>query len=223
MLFLLICGYYYFANAQNRINDSIAANFFALNKINDTIMNGKENLDFEFLEKNSEKTPLPGINNYEYDLNIEQEDHSVLVIGGNFSTGFAEELIPPAPAFYKIQSEYYPNGQLKEKGKTIGERNCVRIGIWQFFDEKGNQIKEVNEDDKFGKFGYNELLAFLHLNKYINIETGENRNKLKLRYDVEKKQWFVYVQGKFYVITNFVIDGETGAVISKEETQGGIR
>jgi hypothetical protein len=184
-------------------------------------MDPEKTIDFEFLEKNAEKNTMPGHENYyEYYLKHELSDHSISIIDGNKIDGFDEWLTPPAPAFYQIFKEYYASGNIKKYGKIIGGGN-VRIGIWEYYDEEKNKVKEVNEDGKFGKFGYNELLQFLHLNKYINLETAENRDRLILVYDEKDKLWGVNVTNKFYEITNLVIDGETGKIISEEKYQGG--
>jgi hypothetical protein len=184
-------------------------------------MNIEKTIDFEFLEKIAEKYPMPGHENYyQYYLKRELPDHAISIIDGNRIDGFDEWVTPPVPAFYQIFITYYANGNLKKYGKIIGGGG-IRIGIWEYYDEKGNKVKEVNEDEKFGKFGYNELLQFLHLNKYINLETGENRDQLIIVFDEKDKKWGVNVTDIYYVTTYLVIDGETGKIKSEEKYQGG--
>jgi hypothetical protein len=60
---------------------------------------------------------------------------------------------PPKPAFYSIEKVFHLNKNIKEKGKNLGLNSRIKIGIWYYFDEEGNLIKEVDEDKKFGKFG----------------------------------------------------------------------
>lgn len=91
----------------------------------------------------------------------------------------------------------------------------TKIGVWEHFDESGLLIKTVDEDKKFGKFGYNEVLLFLHQQGYINFETGEGRERVSFGYNVETKRWWVSVVVSGWA-TDYIIDGETGEVISRE-------
>lgn len=95
------------------------------------------------------------------------------------------------------------------------------VGIWEHFDESGQLIKTVDEDEKFGKFGYNELLLFLHQQGHINLETGENRERTTFGYNIETGRWWARTIDSGYWVTRYIIDGETGEVISKEERQEG--
>ena len=81
---------------------------------------------------------------------------------------------PPAPNFYRIVKTFYPNGRLKSKGKLTGQ--LLLIGVWQYFDEQGHLIKEVDEDKKFGKLKLIDILRFIEKEGYINLSTGEGRD-----------------------------------------------
>ena len=187
--------------------------------LNDTIMDKR--IDFNLLEERAEKTPLAGENQYQYSLEYEDTDGSVCKIFGNKTNGFVEWQTPPNPVFLKIYKEYYPNGYLKVKGKRL-RNGATLIGEWEYYNENGQLTSTVDEDKKFGKFGYNELYLFLHQQKYINIETGENREKVSFGYNIETKQWSVTITGLGYWMTEYLIDGETGEILNKKESQGGI-
>jgi len=180
-----------------------------------------DKLDFELLEEKAQKHTVAGQNYFEYDWTFTENGTETRVYG-NKKDGFVMTQIPPNPAFFTIYKTYYPNGFLKYKGNYFGHKTSM-IGEWEYYDEHGKLTYVIDEDEKFGKFGYNEVLLFLHQQGNINIETGENREKFTLTYNVEKKQWGVDVMNVRYQGTRYLIDGETGEVIEKKEYQGGIQ
>jgi len=183
---------------------------------NDTIMDNK--LDFELLDKYAEKTQKKDAKGiyFQYYWMFTETDY----LSGNTRNGFVVWQTPPKPAFFKIYKEYHPNGYLRLKGKRMGG-GATMIEEWEYYDEKGQLTSKKNEDDKFGKFSYNELLLFLQHEGHLNLVTGENREKVDFGYNVEIKQWNVYAIDANFWVTEYVIDGETGEVISKKEYQGG--
>jgi hypothetical protein len=103
---------------------------------------------------------------------------------------------PPKPAFYSIEKVFHLNKNIKEKGKNLGLNSRIKIGIWYYFDEEGNLIKEVDEDKKFGKFGYNDLLKFLDNEGVINLNTGKNRENLEIQYITKNDSTYLrYAKG----------------------------
>ncbi|MGY0040474.1 hypothetical protein [Pedobacter sp. NJ-S-72] len=105
---------------------------------------------------------------------------------GNERYGFSEEQILAKPHFYKIIKEFYPSGYIKEKGRMFGDispcANCVKIGIWYYFDPQGKQDKVVDEDKKIGSFGYKELLHFLQKEGFVDVNSGKNRENLYVQF-----------------------------------------
>ena len=190
-----------------------------LTKNRDTMTMDK--LDFELLEEKAQKHTVAGQNYFEYDWTF-TENGTETRIFGNKRRGFTMWQTPPKPAFFQIYKQYYPNGYLKLKGKCMGN-GITKVGEWEYYNEKGELTSKVDEDKKFGKFGYNELLLFLHQEKYIDIKTGENRERVSFGYDVEDKEWGVSITNPSHWITEYVINGETGTVIEKNEYQGGIK
>ena len=180
-------------------------------------MNDK--LDFNLLDKYAEKSPMDSSGkDFEY-FWLFEDNGSETTISGNKRQGFALWQTPPPPAFFKIYKEYYPNGYLKVKGKRMGG-GATMIGEWEYYDETGKLTAVKNEDEKFGKFGYNELLLFLHQQGHIDIETGKNRGNENFVYSAENKRWGVSISGPELWITEYVLDGETGVIIHKKEYQG---
>jgi len=181
--------------------------------INKTTMENR--LDFDLLNKFARPTHMRDeIGEFvSYHWVFTDESGTRIHLNGNTRRGFAERQSPPPPAFYRILRAYHPNGYLRRTGKVLG--NSTLIGEWREYDETGMLIRTVDEDKKFGKFGYNEVLLFLHQQGYINLETGENRRGLHLVYHVEIRQWFVAVR-VMSRDTIYTIDGETGEILSKE-------
>ena len=51
---------------------------------------------------------------------------------------------------YKLIKEYYPNGVIKERGKEYfsPDSDNFKIGIWEYFDERGHLIRTEDKDGK---------------------------------------------------------------------------
>ena len=177
-------------------------------------------VDFKLLEEKAIKEKILGKNYYEYMLEYEDSDSTCHKISGNKTEGFVEWESPKLPFFYKGYSEYYGNGMMRLTGFCLGHPTN-KVGIWKYFDEKGDKIKEVNEDTKYGAYDYSKVLLFLHYKDFINLDTGENREKFSMVYDKEETVWYVSITDEFYMITEYKIDGETGDIISSETYQGG--
>jgi hypothetical protein len=135
-------------------------------------------------------------------------------------------ILPPKPAFYTIYKSYYKsNDGIKEKGKYFGEcglgYTTIKIGIWTYFDEQGKVINEVDEDKKFGAFGYNELLTFLDQEKVINLRTGKNRENLHISIRnlplKERKVWSItsYTDSTESKGVKYYLDFTTGEILIK--------
>ncbi|MDV4024417.1 hypothetical protein CMT52_08730 [Elizabethkingia anophelis] len=126
-------------------------------------------------------------------------------------------VIPPSPLFYTLIFYYYQNGNLLSKGKKAGFNDLVKIGKWCYYDENGKLTKEIDEEKKFGLWGFNKVLDVLDKDKVINLETGKNRDadKLSFNFKKETKIWTVKVFKKlkskmvdeYY---EYLFDGNTG-------------
>ncbi|WP_454974853.1 hypothetical protein [Capnocytophaga gingivalis] len=146
------------------------------NILKDTLIFEKFNFE---LHKNNYK-------GYDIDDRISLNGYYKLPEGGSFTAGNGLEeiyyiVIPPSPAFYTIQYDYYKKGNLKSKGKFAGLDSGLAIGSWEYYDESGKLIKEVNEDAKFKFWTFAKILEILHNEKVINLRTGKNRDPEKFR------------------------------------------
>lgn len=146
------------------------------NTLKDTLIFEKFNFE---LHKNNYK-------GYDIEDEISLNGYYKLPEGGSFTAGNGLEeiyyiVIPPSPAFYTIQYDYYKNGNLKSKGKFAGLDSGLAIGSWEYYDESGKLIKEVNEDAKFKFWTFAKILEILHNEKVVNLRTGKNRDPEKFR------------------------------------------
>jgi hypothetical protein len=149
--------------------------------------------------------------------------------------------IPSKLSFYLTYKEFFENGSIKVKGKYFGifklNFYSIKIGYWSYFDEKGKLIQEVNEDKKFGKYSYNEVLKFLDEQKDINLNTGEGRDRVNIQFYYSdkstKKLWGIFIKiGEPYGVANlpgeigsrggqkgkyYYLDGDTGEIIKGKQ------
>jgi hypothetical protein len=147
-----------------------------------------------------------------------------------------------AISFYKTVKNFHPNGMIKSQGSVVGKD--FSVGLWQFYDEKGNLIKEVDEDKKFGKIKPKDILRFIEKEGWINLTTGEGREYPILKENYIEFEYCRFVlsfiqKGKDIPVTEndppflwviriptqkwnnfhqtiYFIDGDTGEVLSKE-------
>ncbi len=186
-----------------------------------------EKFDFELYKKYQESNgTLELKNGYTILSMVPPEDNEM---------GMQTELLPK-PSFLFLYKEFYPNGYIKKKEVRISE--TVKVMQSEYYDEKANPIKSVDEDKHYGKIKYQDILNFLHKMKYINISTGKGRlnedgtNKYDITYDKDISVWTILItQGKKLTEDEFLeatrssegepsiwkpieykIDGETGKV-----------
>ena len=172
------------------------------NIINDLEFNenmGNEKFDIDLFNKNQKN------DSYKYTLDDGTYIELLKHFGIGPSSGFTEWR-HPANKFYQIYKSYYPNLNLERKGLVIDDQ--LDIGIWEYYDEQGNLVKKVNEDEKFGKFDYNRLFLLLNRKGYIDIQKGNWKDVVGVGFDNEKKLWYIEVKNK---------DGHRKLVINEKE------
>ena len=153
-----------------------------------------------------------------YYWEYKEHDGAVVIIEGDEENGFTETRIPKN-SYFEIYKEYYPNGVIKQKGKLFGD--ATAIGIWYFFNEQGNLTEAVDEEKKFGKFGYTDILNFLVQNDWVEKGTHKGIFKIKIVFSEEDVTWIIRATGSGYKINNYVIDGNTGEIKQHQVIQGG--
>ncbi len=125
--------------------------------------NNMERYDFELVKKMEASDAL--------NKQIVQKGDTFIYISTMDQSGAYYQEYLHTPTFYMTRKDFYSNGILRSKGKVMGNR--LWIGIWQFYDQRGNLIKEVDEDGKFGAIKPEQILQFLDKKGHINLKTGD--------------------------------------------------
>lgn len=125
-------------------------------------------------------------------------------------------VVPSEPAYFSIKYSYYENGNLEKYGKYAGLNTYVKVGTWLHYDEIG-RLQKVDEELKFEKWKFNQVLDVLDKDGVIDLNTGKNRadDKLQFLFDKEKKIWTITVFKKRKSILvdeywEYLFDGQTG-------------
>jgi len=98
--------------------------------------------------------------------------HPMMIGGGTYS-----EYSPP-PEFIMVQKSFYPNGMLKQKSSFF--QNDLKMGIWEYYDEEGNLIKKVDENEKFklSKIKFQDILNILEKEGWVDLKTGKGATEI---------------------------------------------
>jgi len=123
-------------------------------------------------------------------------------------TGYVERINFP-DKFYNIYKEYYPDGKIKLLEYRLYN---IKFGSSEHYDKQGNKTL-TNEDEKFGKFDYNQLILFLDKKGYVDIQKGNWKNVVDIEFDNDndKKLWKVDINDE--ILRELVIDGNSGKII----------
>jgi len=117
---------------------------------------------------------------------------------------------------FAICKQYYPNGNIKEKGIMfdIEWGTKTQIGNWYLFDDSG-KLKETINYDKDYKVTIKDVLQFCSKKK---IPYEKNSANPENHFDIKK------IDGKWEIIYSdsitkglkcFIMDGKTGKVVDK--------
>jgi antitoxin component YwqK of YwqJK toxin-antitoxin module len=197
--------------------------------------NTMEKYDFELMNKVRESGELS---------TIVEKGNSWVFMTCMYESGASYNEYSQAPEFYAIQKTFYQNGILASKGKFAGRH--LKIGIWQYYDEKGHLIKEVDEDEKFGRIKLDQILKFIEKEGWIDLTTGRGREEIifedsgrryvkkgifilgffkkgenPLKYN-DYPLWEIIIvdcQETGYYRTVYEINGDTGEVLSKKSRE----
>ena len=174
------------ANSQTSNTDNIMEN--------DTQWYEQDKLDIEkFLENAEERVhvTMDPVSTF-YWFMKEFPDGRKVEISGREDYGFQRVETLPLPHFYEIYTSFYKNGNMERKGMKL--IRGIYIGVFEYYDENGNKVYETNLDEVYSDFDYNKFLKVLHNERIINLETGENRDKITwIGYDGANKIWTVVV------------------------------
>lgn len=160
-------------------------------------------------------------------LNEFKLDDGTEIFRSSLTEDFDEEIVLPKPVFLKIRKTFFPSGFIKVKGQEFGGLDAgltgVKVGKWYYFDDLGKLVKTVDEDAKFGKVGYQEILALLAKDGLIDLKTGKNREQISASFERDEngaKIWIILVTTEFHGDDyakkwRYKIDSNTGKILEK--------
>ncbi|GAB6124160.1 hypothetical protein [Dysgonomonas termitidis] len=113
---------------------------------------------------------------------------------------------PAYPAIHTIYKEFYPNGNLKQKGVLLPLQ--VKVGKWIECDTRGG-CSIIDHESGRNTFGYNDVLEYLEFEGVYN-KTDGNIWKCTFWHTLESKTWGVRVDknGQQYKMFNFDSRGQ---------------
>jgi hypothetical protein len=175
-------------------------------------------LDISRLEKEAKQIIYANSEEILYRMQFIEDDGTVVYIEGDKKNGFIENRIPEN-SYFEIYKVYFSNGVLNYQGKIFGKETA--IGIWNFYDENGTLTNTVNEDDKFGSFGYKAVLNFLIEKKYVDKDTYVGISSTKIVFSAKEILWYISITSPLYWVNEYEIDGDTGEIKKHNAYQGG--
>ena len=115
---------------------------------------------------------------------IDRED--TIKIVKSIGKDYIFEIFTVYPKNYRLMKDYYPNGVIKERGKEYysSDSDNFKIGIWEYFDERGHLIRTEDKDgkDRDYKMTYKEAFrrvcwhfGFSKKNLYIQVAIGGDK------------------------------------------------
>ncbi|REC46837.1 toxin-antitoxin system YwqK family antitoxin [Chryseobacterium pennipullorum] len=128
----------------------------------------------------------------------------------------------PYNSLFTITKVYYPNGNIKSKGLT-NNTGGIQLNIWYEFDENGKLIKEIDYDKPY-KFTFEDILKFcekegIPLTKGPVLQSTGFHTTITRRIEKEKPVWAIEWRKKSNVLETITLDGMTGKVISRIESE----
>ena len=102
----------------------------------------------------------------------------ILIYSMSIDGGYYDEFYPDVR---RVQKLFYSSGKLKQV--SFFYQKNLKVGIWQYYDEQGNMIKEVDEDNKFkkSKLKIKDILKIAEKEGLINLKTGEGRTNVMVK------------------------------------------
>lgn len=109
-----------------------------------------------------------------------------------------------------IYSEYFPSGNIKTIGNAYP--NDFALGIWKYFDEKGNLVRE-DDFDKPYLYTWDHILVYCEKNEInIKLESTRITREVENEIPVWEISW-IYHELERKTIT---IDGKTGEILKEK-------
>lgn len=139
-----------------------------------------------------------------------------------FKTNILEFDLSASP-FWGIRKEFYPTGEIKEKG--IYARFGFKIRLWYYYDEEGNLVETIDHDKEY-EFTTEDIFDYCERNGINLLEMNPDGRPtvviLKQTLEENKPIWVITYPTNHLTIT-IVMDGKTGQVIKRyEQSRDGI-
>ncbi|WP_278639060.1 hypothetical protein [Capnocytophaga sputigena] len=145
-----------------------------------------EYFDFEDFEKNKSKK-------YKNEYFLKRKD--TIEILKAIEIDYIFETFTVFPRNYKLIKEYYPNGVIKERGKEYyyGRSDNFKIGIWEYFDERGHLIRTEDKDGKDRDYKMTYKEAFRRVCWHFGFSTKD----VEIRIEIGNNEFFwVFTKGE---------------------------
>lgn len=191
----------------------------------DKTMKSNDRFDYEYYKKKIGKDKI--------DNQVYKESDSTLVqilISHDENSVY---MIEPMSFVMYIRNYYKHNNRLKREGHFF-LYSSVRVGTWREYDDKGNLIKETDENAKFKNLAMKpkDVIIWMQRQGWINIVTGEGqqttfsntpfdiyfvpRNKNNFKGNTHAK-WYI-MKSEMYGTEDFILDAETRELIHHGKT-----
>lgn len=130
----------------------------------------------------------------------------------------------PNDSLYKIVKVYHLNHMIYNKGITLNlPWTTFLLGIWCEFVKDGKLVKKIDYDEPY-KFTFDEVLAFckaenIKISKGPLLQRTGYHTTIRRRIEKEKPIWEIQWKKKPDVLETIILDGVSGKVLSKRESQ----
>jgi len=124
-------------------------------------------------------------------------------------------------SYFIITKGYFRNGNIKGKGLFFNNKTFQK-GTWYEFDESGKLIKETDYDKPY-KFTFEEIVKFCE-NEKIPLQKGPilqstgYHTVIRRDFNAESSWWQIEWLKKPNVIEIITLDGNTGKVLKRQDT-----
>lgn len=163
-----------------------------------------EKFDMDFYQKNKDERG-------NLLFNEKKENEFLLEVIGN---EILDEIVVRKlyyPYYFTNIKKFSINGDLREKGITLGE---CKVGKWLECDKFGI-CNVIDYEKNRGRFGYNDVLLFLEKKKYINPKKGVGLGRFGVAYNYENSYWIVSGTHNETLWTVYHLDGNTGKILKE--------
>ncbi|WFB67220.1 hypothetical protein [Chryseobacterium sp. WX] len=128
-------------------------------------------------------------------------------------------------SYFMISKSYYISGNIKDKGImfNVPWGAPFQKGIWYGFDENGKLIKEIDCDKPY-KYTFEDILKFcekeaIPITKGPVLKSTGFHTIISRRIENEKPIWEIEWLKKSNRVENIILDGISGKVISRRESE----